>query len=405
MRARGEGLALRAPALLLDRSVSDVDLRLRYDELFHLSGRVEAREGRFALGIRPRSAPGATSDGPGEALSRLAFDDVALVGRRLAFSESFGNAEFDAELRLGGTAATPRLSGAATAQRGTFRFSGRDFELRRGVARFEPSRGAFPTLDVEAVATFDKRDVLASAAAGVSFEQPPGPSFEVLLSFEAEVLPTPGEARPFRLDLDPVLTSDALVSVPAGEGLSPGTRPLTEPELLSLVTLGRLDLSGDLARGGVAGGVAASALDSAVDLLILSELQDALSEALGLDLVEIRTSTLSSVLAGDDDPFGVSLRLGGYVGEGLFASFEVGRFAGGDGDDALSNTLALTYQLGPVAFDLSTRLAFADSVDLTPIPTLSAALRYQLTPFLAVETGASLSTPESRARFGVTLRW
>ncbi|MDZ7707484.1 MAG: translocation/assembly module TamB domain-containing protein [Trueperaceae bacterium] len=406
LRASGQTLSLRAPSLLLDDSTSDVDLRLRYDELFHLSGRVEVRDGRFVLGIRPPAGP-APEDGTGRrsALSRFVFDDLALVGRRLSFSENFGSALFDADLSLAGSAAAPRLSGAATAQRGTFRFSGRDFTIDRAVARFEPSRGAYPVLEVEAVATFDKRDVLASAARGVTFEQPTGATFEVRLTFEAEVLPTPGEPRPFRLDLDPVLTSNAVVSIPAGEGLSAGARSLSEAELLSLVALGRLDLSGELAGGGVAGGVARSALDSAVDLLILAELQSALSEALGLDVVEIRTSTLSSVLAGDDDPFGVSLRLGGYVGEGLFASYEVGRFADANGDDALSNTLALTYELGPVAFDLATRLDFADVAAVQPTPELTAGLRYQLTPFLAIEGGASLSTPESEARFGITLRW
>ena len=406
LRAAGEGLSLRAPTLLLDDSTSDLDLRLRYDELFRLSGRVAASDGRFVLGIRPPAGPPPDDRAARRsALSRFVFDDLSLVGRQLSFSENFGSAVFDADLRLAGSAAGPRLSGVATAQRGTFRFSGRDFSVTRGVARFEPSRGAYPVLEVEAVATFDKRDVLASAARGVTFEQPSGPTFEVRLTFEAEVLPTPNEPRPFRLDLEPVLTSNAQVSIPAGEGLTAGTRTLSEAELLSLVALGRLDLSDELAGGGVASGVARSALDNAVDLLILSELQSALSQALGLDLVEIRTSTLSSVLAGDDDPFGVSLRLGGYVGEGLFASYEVGRFADADGDDALSNTLALTYELGPIAFDLATRLDFVDVAAVTPTPELTAGLRYQLTPFLAIEGGASVSTPESEARFGVTLRW
>ena len=56
------------------------------------------------------------------------------------------------------------------------------------------------------------------------------------------------------------LTSAAVVSVPAGEGRSGGTRPLTEAELLSLVALGRLDLSGELATGGVAGAQSAPVL-------------------------------------------------------------------------------------------------------------------------------------------------
>jgi hypothetical protein len=401
--ARAEGATLRVPTLLLDESVADLALDLSYDDRFHVTGRVDARRGRFALGIRPPPDPEAT-DEPSSALERVVLD-LDLSGRRLSFNENVGSAEFEADLALTGTAATPRLSGEARAQRGTFRFSGRDFEITRGVARFEPSRGVYPSLDVVAVATFRKADVLSGTVSGVSFEQPPGSTFDVRLSFDAEVIPTPGEARPFRLALDPVLTSAAVVSVPAGDGRSGGTRPLTEAELLSLVALGRLDLSGELATGDVAGGVARSAIDSAVDLLVLSELQDALTQALGVDLVQIRTSPLSGVLGGDDDPFGVSLRLGGYVDEGLFASYEVGRFAEAGGGNGLRNTLALTYELGPVAFDLATRVDVAAAGQPTPEPELTAGLRYQLTPFLAIETGASLSTPESAARFGVTLRW
>jgi len=414
VRLRGAGLALRIPSVLLGRSTSTLDLRLRYDERLQLSGRIEVFEGRFALGIRPAAAarastPAAVGTAPAPrdrtALTRFVFDDVTIVGRRLSFSENFGSADFDADLRLSGNAAAPRLSGRALAQRGTFRFSGRDFDVRTGVARFEPSRGAYPSVEVVAVAEFDKRAALQGAPAGVTFEQPPGAGFEVRLAFDAEMVATPGEARPFRFEIDPLLTSNAIISIPAGEGNGAGARLLREEELLSLVALGRLDLASDLASAGVATGVARSALDSAVDLLVLAELQSAVSQALGIDLVEIRTSTLSSVLAGSDDPFAVSLRLGGYLGEGLFASFEVGRFADADASEALSNTLALTYQLGPVAFDLSTRLAFPDAIASTPTTELAGTLRYQLTPFLAVEGGATLSTPESEARFGVTLRW
>jgi hypothetical protein len=401
--ARADGATLRIPTLLLDQSVADLALDVRYDDRFHVTGTVEARQGRFALGIRPPPDEDA-EDEASSALQRVVLD-LDLGGRRLSFNENVGSAEFEADLALTGTAASPRLSGEARAQRGTFRFSGRDFEVTRGVARFEPSRGVYPGLDVAAVATFRKTDALSGTVAGVSFEQPAGATFDVRLSFDAEVIPTPDEARPFRLSLDPVLSSDAVVAVPAGEGRSGGTRPLTEAELLSLVALGRLDLSGELATGDVAGGVARSAIDSAVDLLVLSELQDALSEALGVDLVQIRTSPISGVLGGTDDPFGVSLRLGGYVDEGLFASYEVGRFAEAGGENGLRNTLAFTYELGPVAFDLATQVDVASAGQPTPEPELTAGLRYQLTPFLAIETGASLSTPESAARFGVTLRW
>ncbi|MDZ7800487.1 MAG: translocation/assembly module TamB domain-containing protein [Trueperaceae bacterium] len=405
VRLQGEGLALRAPAFMLDESTSDVDLRLRYTEAFVISGGVTVRGGRFALGIRPPPAEPEAQRTPNPALQRIRLDDIALVGRRLSFSESFGTAEFEADLVLGGTAAEPRLAGEAEAQRGTFRFSGREFDLERGVAAFERSRGVYPTLEVVATAVFDKRTVLQSMPRGATFEAPSGSTFDVRLAFDAEVVPTPRESRPFRLDLDPVLSSDAMVTLPGANGFTPGARSLTEAELVSLVALGRLTPTGDPSAAGLAGGVARSALDSAIDLLILSELQSAVSEALGIDVVEIRTSTLSNVLDGSNDPFGVSLRLGGYLDEGLFASLQIGRLAGGEVSDALTNTLALTYELGPVAFDLSTELAFPDDPSLPPVPALGATLRYDLRPGLSIESGLSFSTPESEARFGVTLRW
>ena len=403
LSARGRAVTLRIPTLLLDRAIADVDLTLRYDASLRLAGRIEASEGRFALGIRPpRRDDAGSGSGAGAA---LLFDDVTIVGRQLSFSESFGSADFDTDLRLGGSVATPRLDGQAVARRGTFRFSGRDFRLLDAVARFEPSRGAFPELDVVAVATFDQRAVLQGAAPGVAFVQPSGSTFDVRLAFDAEVVPTPDQPRPFDLSIDPLLTSNAEISVPAGGGGATLARPLSEAELVQLVALGRLDLAPGAAAGDVAGGVARSALDNAVDLLVLAELQSAVAQALGVDLVEIRTSALSDVLAGGDDPFGVSLRLGGYLSEGLFASFEIGRVASEDGDATLSNTLALTYDLGPVSLDLETRLGFPDAAELAPTTELSGTLRYQLTPLLAVEGGATISTPAAEARFGVTLRW
>jgi hypothetical protein len=403
LSARGDGVTLRIPTLLLDRARADVDLTLRYEDALHLAGSVTASEGRFALGIRPPRPDDAGSGGG--AASALVFDDLTVVGRQLSFSEGFGSADFDADLRLGGTAAAPRLDGVATARRGTFRFSGRDFRLLEAVARFEPSRGAFPQLEVVAAATFDQRAVLQGVAPGVAFVQPGGSTFDVRLAFDAEVVPTPDGPRPFDLSIDPVLTSNAEISVPGAADGATLARPLSEAELLQLVALGRLDLAPGAAAGDVAGGVARSALDNAVDLLVLAELQSAVAQALGVDLVEIRTSALSDVLAGGDDPFGVSLRLGGYLSEGLFASFEIGRVAGEDGDATLSNTLALTYDLGPVSLDLATRVGIPDAAELAPTTELSGTLRYQLTPLLAIEGGATLSTPAAEARFGVTLRW
>src|SRR5690606_977802 len=102
-----------------------------------------------------------------------------------------------------------------------------------------------------------------------------------------------------RFDVRPTLTSEALIEVRGDPAAAAGNgvRPLTEAELLSLVTLGRLELGSDLiGAGGLGGAVAQGAIDTAVDVLLLGELQNALREALGLDVLEIRTSALSQIL-------------------------------------------------------------------------------------------------------------
>ena len=79
-----------------------------------------------------------------------------------------------------------------------------------------------------------------------------------------------------------------------------------------MITLGNLQLAETITgEGSVAESVAQGALDTAVDYFILSELQTQLGEALGLDLFEVRTTALSSILAGTES-FGVALRIGGY---------------------------------------------------------------------------------------------
>jgi hypothetical protein len=138
----------------------------------------------------------------------------------------------------------------------------------------------------------------------------------------------------------------------------------------------------------------------------VSELQRSLSEALGVDVVEIRTTSLSQVFSGDgEDPFSVSLRLGGYLTEDLFASYRIGRFDDASAELGLTNEVRLTYELGPIAFDLAGSVGFEATEASTPIPGLSAAVRYEISPLIDLETSVDLSNARSRARFGVTFRW
>src|SRR5690606_27599766 len=227
--------------------------------------------------------------------------------------------------------------------------------IDRAVATFSPNRGVYPELDVAARAEFDKTRVI-SAAPAVSFVAPrEGSTFEVSLAFFGPV--EPSEQGGCRFDIQPVLPSNALIEVEGEAVGSSAARPLTEAELMSLVTLGRFELNADLiGAGGLGEAVATGALDTAIDLLVVSGLEGALREALGLDVVEIRTTSLASLLDDGGQPFGVSLRVGGYLQPELFASYRIGTYDGGDPEFSITNEVLLRYGLGQLDFDVIGRI-------------------------------------------------
>jgi hypothetical protein len=267
----------------------------------------------------------------------------------------------------------------------------------------------YPSLDVEAHTTFEKERVLAGVA-GVRFSAPTDSTrFDVTLAFAGDVQPSTEPGRAVKFDIQPTLSSDARIEAATEGPFTAGARELTDAELLSLITLGRLEVRPQLAgEGGLGTAVAGSAIDTAIDLLVVSELQNALSKALGLDVVEIRTTSLSSLLENSGEPFGVSLRLGGYLTPELFASYRIGTFDD-SGLAGFSNEVSLRYDLGPLGVDLSGRLTFPDLPSVTgvtgPVPELGAGLSYAFTQKLGLDTGISLSNARQAVHFGVTLRW
>ena len=431
LRLTGEGLNLRAPRYFLAQSATDADLRLRAGELgdggdaFVVSGGLEASEALLvgdreagevpgageaagdvvgevegAVGDAVENALGDAASGAGEAgaanplFERVLFDDVRVrAPQQVRFTAGYGSAELGLDLTVSGSAAAPRLSGEAEALRGSFGFSGRDFTVDRAVASFDPARGALPVLDVAAHTSFDKNAVLRGGAARrVDFTEPRGASFDVLLTLAGDL------SEDTDLALAPELSSPARIEAP-GEG---GPRPLSDGELLSLLTVGRLELGSTfVGEGGVAGSVAGSAVDTAVELFILSELQTAIGDALGLDLT-IETSSLSGVLSGSGDPFGVSLELGGYVDEDLFASYRIGSYSDPLGVYALSNEFSLSYDLAPLKLNLAGGLNFTETFD--PVPAFGIALEYDLAP-LTFDAGVDVSGLEQRFGLGVSFRW
>ena len=242
--------------------------------------------------------------------------------------------------------------------------------------------------------------------------EPPGPTFEVNLQITGGFEESASGRRV--LDLSPTLSSNAELQEAGGN-----PQPLTEPELVSLLTLGRLQL--DTAVGGansLAGTVAESALDTAVDLLVVSELQDALNDALGTDLLEIRTSAFSSILGtdGGQKNFGVSVKVGGYLSDNLFASVQVGRFDDPEQAYALSNEFLLRYTAAPLELSLSGGVNFLDRGASSAVTDFSLGLSYAITPLISLD--ASLDTtalntsldPAARSRntsvgFGVSFIW
>jgi len=332
------------------------------------------------------------------ALERIRFDNLIVrAPQQVQFRANIGQAELGVDLTVGGSAAQLELQGTAQTIRGTFRFAGVDFAVTRGVASFEPSRGAYPVIELKAEADFDKLRVLGGLVGRYEFVAPrEGGSFRMVLELRGEfeeVAP-----RTFRLVLTPTLTSNALLQE-VGNGGS-GPRPLSSDELLALLTLGRLEVDPQL-TGGLVGSVAQSAFDTALDLFVLSELQGALGQALGVDVLEIRTTALSSLFNLATPDFDVSLRVGGYLSEELFASFSVGRGQA----FALRNEFSLHYELGPLALALRGGVNLLNDQRLTPIPEFGLSLGYALSPVANLEVGLGISSVRQRLSFGISLRW
>lgn len=337
--------------------------------------------------------------------ARIRFSDVSIEApREVLFNEAFGSAELGLDLILSGTAAQPRLDGQAQTLDGSIRFSGQDFSLVRAVATFDPTRGAFPTLELDATASFDKSRALGSVQS-IQIVEPATPSFDVLLQITGGF--ETGLTGRRALDLAPELTSNALIQ----EEGSSSPRPLTEAELVSLLTLGRLQLGTSVVGGNsLAGTVAESALDTAVDLLLVSELQNALNEVIGTDLLEIRTSAFSSVLGaeGSQQNFGVSVKVGGYLSDNLFASVQVGRYDDPDQAYALSNEFLLRYTAAPLELNFSGGVNFLEGQGaLSAVTDFSLGLSYAITPLISLDASLdnAAQNQSTSIGFGVSFTW
>jgi TamB, inner membrane protein subunit of TAM complex len=418
VRLQGTDLNLRAPENFLASSDSTIDIRVRYEDGIVISGGVDASRVNLDLNREAADAassaletPAVTSTpattttdiSPGNRfLEQVRFENIAIrAPQQITFKENFGQAELGINVVLTGTAAEPELVGEAQSLRGNFRFAGRDFTIERAVATFQPSQGIYPTVDIRAYSTFDQEQVLGGLQ-NIEFVEPSGRTFQVFLNLKAELVEKPGGGFTANIT-ERSLSSDARIEQASSDAVAGGQRELTQDELISLLTLKRLQLASSITgQDSVAESVAQGAVDTVIDLFIVSELQRQIGDALGLDLFEVSTTPLSSLFDGSE-AFGVALRIGGYLQDDLFASYEI-RTLDLDADVAFANEFDLRYEFDRLEVDLTGRLNFR-STSFRPIPELSVGVGYAITPLVRLETNADLSQARQSVGFGVSLRW
>ncbi len=422
VRLQGQDLNLRAPRNFLASSDSTADIRVRYEDGLVISGNIDAsqvnldlnREAANAASAQtaetatPTNTVGTGTSPRNRFLEQIRFENIAIrAPQNITFQENFGQAELGIDVVLTGTAAEPELAGEARSIRGAFRFAGRDFTIDSAAATFQPSQGIYPTIDILAYSTFEKNQALRGLnpdpeQATVEIVEPSGRTFQVFLNLAAELVEQPDGGFAAAIT-ETTLSSDARLEQVSSEASAGGQRELTQDELYSLLTLGRLQLASTITgQGSVAESVAQGAVDTTIQLFILSELQQQIGNALGVDLFELTTTPLSSLFDGSEQ-FGVSLRIGGYLQDDLFASYEI-RTLDLDTDVAFANEFDLRYEFDRLELDLTGRLNFR-ATSFTPVPELSVGLGYAVSPLLRLETNVDLAQARQSVGFGVSLRW
>lgn len=407
LQLQGGSVDLSSSQLRLADTRGSANVNLAWDGGLVLAGGFEVQEGRYVVvkdaGPEGTGQAAASSAGPASGGSPLRFESVVIDVREATIDESFANGTFAGRLTLSGRSSEPRLQGSLAARQAELVLLGRTFEASQAEVLFEPSRGVLPILNVNATRTFRKRDALANTPPSISIEQPAGSTFEVDVAFSTEVLTaTDGSLR---LDVAPALSSNAVLQVDDPDTDQRVTRSLTDGELVTLVSVGRLDPVSTAAGGGLAESVASTTLEGTFETLVLRELSSALADATGLPTLAIETTSLGSSLT-DQEPFGVSLRIGGTLEEGLFASYEFERtFSAEDALTGTTNRFELAYDLDPLSFDAATSVTIPSLAGEPATAALTTTANYRVTDWTSISLGAILEQDEQRASFGVSFRW
>ncbi len=164
--ARGDDLGAAVTgqvAIVNNASGASISGDLRLAEARYRIVRQGAAEVVDLAGVRRRGEPlpdPAKARAEDDAVPSIWNLDLRLRADNEVFVSGMGlESEWEADLRVEGTSATPRITGQAEVIRGTFGFAGQSFDLTTGVITFTGARPPNPRINIEAVTELDGVDI------------------------------------------------------------------------------------------------------------------------------------------------------------------------------------------------------------------------------------------------------
>ncbi|RDI94650.1 translocation/assembly module TamB [Meiothermus sp. QL-1] len=358
------------PRYFLLDGLLDTNLILRYQRgSYLLQGAVEVLRARLGLPEGEREVSIALPAEPAQAGGGMPVEFVNVqirAERGVLIQESLAQGELAGEVYLSGSLLDPYLSGEVVPLRGSFRLWDRDFVIRdrgqeRSYARFTPSAGILPELQIIADTT-----VLDRAQ--------DNQRIQVNLTLRGTFVRQNGRIK---VNLTP-----SFVALAGGEPARKNDGEVyTEAEIYALLLLGRSDLS------ALPADIAQTGLQAAVQNFIVGQLERELARALGLDQVRLEIPALNGGTLEE-----TRFTVGRYLSSELFLAYSV--------DLRGYQTLFAEYQQGDFRFRFSS--------EVFPRPRPELTLGYTLRPLgidltLDLATGVSDGVRGDGIRFGVGL--
>ncbi|MCS7059485.1 MAG: translocation/assembly module TamB [Meiothermus sp.] len=356
------------PRYFLLEGLLDTNLILRYQRGVYIAqGAVEVLRARLGLpeGQQEVSIPASEPKTPPAAGVPLEFANIQFRAERgVLIQESLVQGELAGEVYLGGSLADPYLSGEVVPLRGNFKLWDRDFTVRdrgqeRSYARFSPSAGILPELQIVADTTVQDRGQENRRV-------------QINLTLKGEFLRQNGRIK---VGLTPSFTAwsnGELARKADGQAY-------TDAEIYALLLLGRSDLS------ALPADIAQTGLQAAVQNFIVGQLERELAKALGLDQVRVEIPALNGGTLEE-----TRFTIGRYLLPELFFAYSV--------DLRGYQTVFAEYQQGDLRFRFSS--------EVFPQPRPELTLGYTLRPLgadltLDIATGVGDGARGDGVRFGI----